>query len=71
VKPTRVLVPVPVELALAYDGRTWKLIPAPADWWLAECEATVAADTRVPMAPGAPHQASGAAQEKGGARGGN
>jgi hypothetical protein len=31
-----VLVPVPVEVALSYDGKQWRLLPAPPTWWLAE-----------------------------------
>lgn len=31
-KPTRVIVPVPLDVALAYDGRSWQLVPVPAEW---------------------------------------
>jgi hypothetical protein len=31
-----VLVPVPVELALSYDGKQWRLLPTPPTWWLEE-----------------------------------
>jgi hypothetical protein len=36
VKPARVLVPIPVELALVNDGRGWEILPAPPEWWLEE-----------------------------------
>jgi hypothetical protein len=35
-QPVTVL--VPHECALAYDGRSWKLLPAPPAWWLEEQE---------------------------------
>lgn len=39
-----VLVPVPADIALAYDGKGWRLIAAPPPWWTAEREQELTAD---------------------------
>jgi hypothetical protein len=33
------LLVVPGEVALSYDGRRWRLLPAPPDWWVQERDA--------------------------------
>jgi hypothetical protein len=47
-----VFVPIPVELALSYDGTRWRLLPAPPAWWLEERQdlGATAYDTDYPSA---------------------
>ena len=52
-KPARVLVPVPADVALAYDGRRWHLLPAPPAWWFPEQEAMHLEGMRYVHAPDA------------------
>lgn len=41
-KPTRVIVPLPADVALVYDGRTWQFVTVPRSWLDDEWDCAVA-----------------------------